>query len=236
MSGNTPRRGIALITIDPGDDLAGLRAWYESVRLPTTLAVPGVTGVTRWEVVSRYGRTPGGGGHVELPAPPAYVVIYELDDVAVARSEAFLDAAGRDFTQVAVIDGTEVEFSQVINVTLGFVMEQANPEAATTQTRAIMAVSISPRREWIPMLHEWYDDVHVPELMSCPGFLRTRRFESLDGIKNFFALYELDDSAALFSEEFKHFSGRKVDELPAIQQQLQPNMTGNICDIYRRLD
>jgi hypothetical protein len=229
------RPGLLLVAIDPNDDLPALRAWYETEKLPAVRAVPGVSNATQWEVISRYVRAPQG-GMVAEPAPPAYVVGYELDDVDVVRSEAFLDAVGRDFRQVANIDGKTIEFDQIMSVTLGEVMRRANPEADTVQARGMMVVSLSPRREYIDMMHEWYDTVHLGELMSCPGFLRTRRYQALDGIPNFFALYELEAPEALEGERFKGFSTRKFEELPAIQQKVGPNMTSNICDVYRLLD
>jgi hypothetical protein len=235
MPDNAPRPGLAIVAIDPGEDFAGLRAWYESERIPAVLAVPGVSGVAKWEVISRYGRTPQG-NQAELPAPPTYVVIYELDDVVVARDTEFLDAVGRDFRQVATIRGAEVAFDQVMNITLALIAEDISAEAATAQARGMMVVSYTPRREYIAMFHEWYDTVHVPELMSCPGFLRTRRFRALDGIPNFFAMYELDDPEALHGERFRAFSGRTLEELPELKRTLLPNKTGNICDVYRLLD
>lgn len=229
------RPGLAIISIDPKGDMAGLRAWYEKEKIPAVLAVPGVSGASKWEVVSRYVRAPQGGMMPEA-APQAYVVIYELDDISAARSEAFLDAVGRDFTQVADINGTRVEYDTVMSVTLGEVMQRSNPEAATTPARGMMVVSLTPKREYIDTMHEWYDTVHLGELMSCPGFLRTRRYQAMDGIPNFFALYELDEPSALEGERFKGFSGRKFEELPAIQQKVGPNMTSNMCDVYRLLD
>lgn len=234
-SATKSRPGLLLVAIDPKDDMPTLRAWYEKEKLPAVLAVPGVKGATKWEVISRYVRAPQGGMAPE-PAPPAYVVIYELDDVNVVRSEPFLDAIGRDFRLLANVDGKTVEFDQIMSVTLGEVMQRANPEAATVPARGMMVVSLSPRREYIAKMHEWYDTVHIGELMSCPGFLRTRRYQALDGIPNFFALYELDRPEALQGERFKGFSTRKFDELPPIQQELGPNMTSNICDVYRLLD
>ena len=230
-----PRPGLLLVAIDPKDNLPTLRAWYESEKLPAVCAVPGVTGASKWEVVSRYVRAPQG-GMVAEPAPPAYVVSYELADVNIVRSEPFLDTIGRDFRQAGNVNGKTVEFDQIMSVTLGEVMQRANPEAETVPARGMMVVSLSPRREYIDLMHEWYDTVHLGELMSCPGFLRTRRYQALDGIPNFFALYELDQPEALEGERFKAFSGRKFDELPPIQQKLGPNMTSNICDVYRLLD
>jgi hypothetical protein len=39
--------------------------------------------------------------------------------------------------------------------------------------------------------HEWYDTVHVPEILKVEGFVSARRLESLDG-ESFIAIYEIE--------------------------------------------
>lgn len=42
--------------------------------------------------------------------------------------------------------------------------------------------------------HKWYNEEHIPEKVGrVPGFLRARRFQSLDGRPNWMAIYELED-------------------------------------------
>lgn len=39
--------------------------------------------------------------------------------------------------------------------------------------------------------NNWYDNVHVPEILKVDGFVSARRFASADGTK-FVAIYEID--------------------------------------------
>jgi hypothetical protein len=42
--------------------------------------------------------------------------------------------------------------------------------------------------------NKWYDDEHVPEKVgTVPGFLRSRRYKSLEGRPNYLCIYELED-------------------------------------------
>jgi hypothetical protein len=42
--------------------------------------------------------------------------------------------------------------------------------------------------------NEWYNEEHVPEKVGrVPGFLRARRYKSLDGRPNHVCVYELED-------------------------------------------
>jgi hypothetical protein len=40
----------------------------------------------------------------------------------------------------------------------------------------------------------WYDEEHVPEKVgTVPGFIRARRYKSLEGRPNYLCIYELED-------------------------------------------
>lgn len=231
----TTTPGIVIVAIDPAGDLATLSSWYEGTKIPAITAVPGVLGAKRWSILHRYVESPGN-GMVIVPAPADYVVIYELADVSVARSDAFLDAVGRDFALEGEIDGRHVSFEQVMSVTLGELRDAVNPGVTSDDTRAMLVVSITPERDYIEKFHAWYDEEHVGELMSCPGFIRTRRYKALDGVPNFFSIYELDAPGALQTEKFRYFSGRTHDQLPPIHQEVGPHMMHNVCDVYQLIE
>lgn len=40
--------------------------------------------------------------------------------------------------------------------------------------------------------HRWYDDVHIPELLTVDGFTGARRLRADDG-ESFLTVYEVDD-------------------------------------------
>ena len=51
--------------------------------------------------------------------------------------------------------------------------------------------------------NRWYDEVHLPEITNCPGFIRSARYVTEDGGgRRYLALYELADEGALESELF----------------------------------
>lgn len=44
--------------------------------------------------------------------------------------------------------------------------------------------------------NKWYNEVHLPEMMGCPGWAKARRYECTNGQPRFLALYELSDDVA----------------------------------------
>lgn len=56
--------------------------------------------------------------------------------------------------------------------------------------------------------NHWYDEIHLPEITNCPGFIRSARYVSeQDDHRRYLALYELENESALHSEEFKKHRG-----------------------------
>jgi hypothetical protein len=55
--------------------------------------------------------------------------------------------------------------------------------------------------EW----NRWYDTVHLPEILACPGFRSGRRYSTGSSAAGHFylALYDIDGPSALDSAEFK---------------------------------
>lgn len=66
----------------------------------------------------------------------------------------------------------------------------------------VVAATIEPsvEQEW----NAWYDNVHLPEIAECPGFLSAQRYvaEDSDGARRYLSVYELKDADALQSKEF----------------------------------
>ncbi len=65
-------------------------------------------------------------------------------------------------------------------------------------------VDPSVESEW----NQWYDEVHLPEILKCPGFKTGRRFRSVDhGPRAYLTVYELDRPDAVETIEFKQARG-----------------------------
>lgn len=65
-------------------------------------------------------------------------------------------------------------------------------------------VDTSVEADW----NRWYDDVHLPEILECPGFLDARRYVSeSDGRRDYIAVYRLASPAAMQGEAFNSRRG-----------------------------
>ena len=53
----------------------------------------------------------------------------------------------------------------------------------------VQAAPVSPDRE--DEFNDWYDNVHVPEICSVPGFVSARRYRAADG-SGYLAVYEIE--------------------------------------------
>ena len=48
----------------------------------------------------------------------------------------------------------------------------------------------------------WYNQEHLPERLSAPGFLDGARYEAIKGGPRYLAVYELESAEALQSSEY----------------------------------
>lgn len=69
----------------------------------------------------------------------------------------------------------------------------------------------------IPPEHEeefnrWYNEEHLPERLSIPGFVRARRFRAIEGGPKYLALYDLESPDVLDTDEYKYWTGEGKTE------------------------
>jgi hypothetical protein len=69
--------------------------------------------------------------------------------------------------------------------------------------QGLLLVMMQPQEGYADSLNRWYEDEHIPERMSCPGFLGVRRFYAVEGAPAYLALYELDSPAAVHSPDYQ---------------------------------
>jgi hypothetical protein len=61
------------------------------------------------------------------------------------------------------------------------------------------AVFVDVDNDYADAFDRWYNEVHVPEILACPGWRGNRRYECVDGEPRFLALYDLDDPVRPFN-------------------------------------
>lgn len=63
----------------------------------------------------------------------------------------------------------------------------------------INVVTVDIDGEYAADFSRWYNEVHFPEILACPGWLGGRRYECIDGEPRFLAIYDLEDAKRPFS-------------------------------------
>lgn len=53
----------------------------------------------------------------------------------------------------------------------------------------------------------WYDEVHIPQILACPGWLSAQRRICLEGGPKFVAIYEVSGPDAYETPEFHAIKG-----------------------------
>ena len=163
---------LAIYEVDPALEDAFSR-WYETEHVPVMLSRPG------WRSARRYRCTDG----------QPYASLYELDDelpVEPHISEAPFRAGP-------------------------FVARGLRSYHARTWKEIHTSGRPPARREWLNIVtvdvekagaeafNRWYDEVHVPEILACPGWIANARYECVDGEPRYLAVYDLEDAVRPFS-------------------------------------
>jgi hypothetical protein len=71
-------------------------------------------------------------------------------------------------------------------------------------SRWIMVVEGEVDPEVVEDWDRWYDEIHLPEIGACPGFVRSYRYKAGAA---FLTIYELESPEAMESEEFARARG-----------------------------
>jgi hypothetical protein len=69
----------------------------------------------------------------------------------------------------------------------------------------IVLVDVDPEVE--EAFNDWYDNVHIPDILACPGWLSARRAICLEGGPKYVAVYEITGPEAYETPEFHAIRG-----------------------------
>ena len=71
----------------------------------------------------------------------------------------------------------------------------------------ILVTSVDVGDDTAPDFNRWYNGVHLPEVLACPGFRAATRYECTNGQPRYLAIYELESEEALTTPEMKRVRG-----------------------------
>jgi hypothetical protein len=185
-------RGTGLLMvwtdIDAGHE-AEFNRWYEEEHIARLLQVPGFLSAGRYRA---------------LKGGPKYLAIYELEDHAVLRSAAYLDAVryqpspqrqrvgaghiGRNFLRNG--------YRQIFPVHTHPAEQTRGPAPVLQMGRIDVPAAVEEE------FNDWYNTVYIPGYLAVPGCLAARRYVAVEGQPKYLTLYEFEHAGVPQSEEW----------------------------------
>jgi hypothetical protein len=120
--------------------------------------------------------------------------MYELEDVSVLRTAAFLDELRfRPSARRQQSSGGHVGRNYLLNGYRQIFPARTNPVELTVGPSPYlqmgrMDIPAHMEEEW----NDWYNWVYVPDYLTVPGVIRARRFLAVDGQPKYLTVYEFE--------------------------------------------
>ncbi|MBS1862502.1 MAG: hypothetical protein JSS68_12410 [Actinobacteria bacterium] len=172
---------VARLDLEDGwrEDFLG---WYRGTHVPELLRRPG------WEAAHLYACTDG---------EPRELAIFDLG------SEAITDQPISASPLVGYPEDHRIRNYQ------GRTMRRISSRGADPRDAGLVNfVTTEIRPAAAAAFDAWYEEVHVPEITACPGWLGNERYEGIDGEPRFLAFYGLEDEQRPFATpEFERAVG-----------------------------
>ena len=147
--------------------------WYEAEHVPAMLARPG------WRRMRRYLCTDG----------RPHLSLYDIDDdVATAPSLSEAPFRSDRFAARGIRDYHARTWREI---------HWAGDHQSRPEWLNVVTVDIEDAHAG--EFNRWYNEVHVPEILGCPGWMANRRYECVDGEPRFLAIYDLEDAERPFN-------------------------------------
>ncbi|KAH4936716.1 hypothetical protein HBI79_070640 [Parastagonospora nodorum] len=183
--------------------------WYEDVHIQEVLVLPSLPSAIRWEAMSPQP------GPDTLSTSAPWLTVYEMTDVDYRNSPAFRALNGQTPPPQELLDEIfknarfDTRFYQEVQN-----YENPNVTGAPADGAFLISAALQPpaSTEAIADFNKWYADEHLAMLAKAPGYVRTRRYELVDGtrldgferstphIPKFLALHEFGGEALPWGE------------------------------------
>lgn len=158
-------KGILIAAMNFSDVAADeFHDWYDHEHIPERLRVPGFLNAERW---------------IGSADPKVSVALYDLDNVGVLQSPAYLAVGGANGTPwTKRVTGRTKMIIRLEG-------EQLLPGDALAPAGAaallLIAMNVAPEQEH--EFNEWYNTEHLPQLGAVPGVLAARRYRGAVGLQ-----------------------------------------------------
>jgi hypothetical protein len=180
MAQKTRGTGLLMLwtDIDPEHD-AAFNRWYDEEHLERLLSVPGFLSAARYMAIR--------GG-------PKYLAMYELDDVGVLRTTAFLDDVRfRPSPQRQRASGAHIGRNFILNGYRQIFPARTDPVELTMGPSPYLQMGrIDIPAAFEEEFNDWYNWVYIPTYLTVPGVIRARRYVAVDAQPKYLTVYEFE--------------------------------------------
>ena len=176
-------KGLVTVWLDVAPECEEeLNDWYDREHLRQVVALPGFVRARRYRVDD---------------APLKYLAWYETTDES--------NESGPDFQGIVE---KPTPWSQRMRRLYGDKRERMNfrlmrdvGEVSKTDTPWLYIVHTDIPDDIVEEYNAWYDEEHLPRLVTVPGVIRARRYSATSGNPRYLTAYELTDPNAFESPE-----------------------------------
>ncbi len=196
---------VELATVEPGYD-ESFNRWSNEERLPEQLALPGCVSSRRVKLYDGEGKGRGALQYLcmwQLTSPEALTTPKALSGHSVQNNqymtirEHVTDSLEGIYTQIYPLEGA---FERYASPTV----RQASL-AEQCVGGALLVAWMEVEAEWDEVFNRWYNDEHLPEQLTIPGWIGARRFKLCSdwgtGMLRYMCVWELESREALSSPE-----------------------------------
>ena len=96
-------------------------------------------------------------------------------------------------------------------------------------SRLIYVTGTEPDPDWEDEFNRWYDDEHIPNLRSVPGYFSARRYVAVEGDPKYMAIYEIASLDAFRSPEHDRLANT------AWTERMRPHFKGRGLVFYEQV-
>jgi hypothetical protein len=110
--------------------------------------------------------------------------------------------------------------------------ENGYPTQHIGGTIMVVMMEVDPKHE--EEFNRWYNEEHLPERLSIPGYISARRFklEEGNGVLKYLCIWELEDATPLHSEEHRAQQRRPSPLRDAAHSHITQRARGLYQQIY----
>lgn len=159
--------------------------WYDEQHLPDFVSCPGIPAAARFEAVA---------------GEPQFLALYALDSEDALTTPEIRQywGWGPMWPHLRAFHGRVYRRTFVLGAEMG-------SRSGASDYLLVTTADVVARNE--DAFNAWYNGIHLPEILACPGFVAASRYECIDGGPRFLAMYEIDRADALETPEMRKAHG-----------------------------